>query len=261
MPARWTSQEEKEKRKELEHLYIEKKKTIFEIAEVLGMSWQGVYCRIQRLGIKVDPTRKITHRYKRRITLPKPSPELAEFVGIMLGDGHIDPTNSQVRITINTITDKNYIQYVSNLIEDLFCTYISYTWRKSTVTVFITSVDLVKQLRKIGLRESNKVKAQVKVPSWILKKKKYKKQFIRGFFDTDGSIYKLRFGTQMAWTNRSLPLLQSTKTILEELAFHPSKISSFKVYLTRQKDLKRYTKRIGFGNSKHQKRAKKFGII
>ena len=66
MPARWTLQEEKKKRKELEDLYIEKKKTIFEIAEVLGMSWQGVYSRIQRLEIEVDPTRKITYRCKKR---------------------------------------------------------------------------------------------------------------------------------------------------------------------------------------------------
>lgn len=261
MPARWTPEQERQKHKELEHLYIEEKKTIFEVGQELEISWQTVYDRMQRFGIKTDPARKINHRYKRKINLPDPSLDLAEFTGIMLGDGNIEPTNGQVRITINTITDRGYIQYVSNLVKNLFNTYVSYSWKKSTVTVFITSVELLEKLKKIGLSASNKVEAQVDIPLWIFKKKEYQEGFIRGFFDTDGSIYKLRFGIQMALTNRSRPLLRSSRKILKQLDFHPSKISCFNIYLTKSGDLKRYFEEIGSGNPKHLTRARKFGII
>lgn len=261
MPARWTRKQEKQKRKELEHLYIEEKKTIFEVGQELGISWKTVYDRMQRLGIKTDPTRKISYQRKRKIDLPKSSYTLAEFTGIMLGDGQIAPRNGQVCITINTITDRGYIKYVANLLENLFHTYVSYSWRKSTVTIFISSVELLKKLKKIGLSSPNKVKTQVDIPSWIFKRKKYQMGFFKGLFDTDGSIYKLRFGTQMALTNRSWPLLISSRRILKQLGFHPSKISSFKIYLTRNEDLKKYFKEIGSGNPKHLRRARKFGII
>jgi intein/homing endonuclease len=107
----------------------------------------------------------------------------------------------------------------------------------------------------------NKVEDQVGVPEWIFEKESYQKSFLRGFFDTDGSIYKLKFGLQIAFCNKSIPLLDSTKKILLGLGYHPSKISAYKIYLTRKPDLYRYIREIGFGNKKHLGRAQKFGII
>lgn len=265
MPQKWTIEEETIKKAELTTFYIDQNKTISETGRILGIAPQTVYDRLIKLGIKPRPHLKPGYLAKRiNITLPTYSTKLAEFVGIMLGDGHISHRPAQFYITISEI-DKGYSHYVAKLLFDLFETHVTYIYRKSKqvkiVNVMISSVDLIKYLCSIGLKSSNKVKDQASVPYWIVKNKHYHKSFIRGLFDTDGSIYKLKFGVQMAFCNCSQPLLKTTKQMLTAQGYHPSKISSHKFYLTKQKDLRKYMKEIGFGNPKHETRAQLFGLL
>jgi intein/homing endonuclease len=259
----WTIKEENQKRKELVKLYINQNKTIGEIGKILGIAEQTVYDRIIRLGIPVTPERKPHYLNKKRgeLNFPDFSEKLAEFAGIMLGDGHIGP--GQIRISFNSITDEEYVIYAKKLLKFLFKVEPGLCQRKkeNAVELFISSVDLIDYLRKKGLSVANKVKYQVDAPSWIFTKDSYKKYFLRGFFDTDGSIYRLKFGVQMCFCNRSLPLLYSARKILIELKYHPPNISGYNFYLTRKSDLFRYITEIGFGNLKHFRRAKNFGAI
>jgi len=120
---------------------------------------------------------------------------------------------------------------------------------------------VVEFLKEIGLYSTNKVRDQVDVPNWIKNNPKFWKPFVRGFFDTDGSIYKLKFGVQITFTNHSRPLLDATQSFLIQMGYYPSKVSCYHVYLTRRKDLVRYSQEIGFSNKKHFDRAKVFCII
>jgi intein/homing endonuclease len=263
MPQRWTIEEEKEKYNELIELYINQNKTIGEIGKILGIAEGSVFDRMKRLNIPTAPQRKLHYLNRKwsNINFPDLSSKLAEFFGIMLGDGHLG--SGQLWIHINNNTDRNYNPYVKELIKSLFSIEprVSYRKDQDMMNLFLSSVDLLKYLRKRGLFVSNKVRDQVDIPPWIFIKDSYKKYFLRGFFDTDGSVYRIRFGVQMNFCNRSIPLLKSTRKLLLDLGYHPSNISSYKVYLTRKTDLYRYVKEIGFGNPKHFKRAKKFGII
>ena len=262
MARRWTIEEECEKREELMKFYVNQNKTISEIGKILKISESTVFDRMKRLNVSITPEKKLHYLNKKVLaTLPNFSEKLAEFFGIMLGDGHI--TSGQIWIYVNTTTDKKYVPYVKDLLGSLFKISVGCYHRKNDnmVDLFISSVDLMRYLNKKGLFVTNKVSDQVKVPSWIFDKDSYKKSFLRGFFDTDGSIYKLKFGVQMSFCNRSFPLLQSVREILWDLGYRSSHISSDKVYLTRKSDLHRYIQEIGFGNSKHFKRAIKFGIV
>ncbi len=81
------------------------------------------------------------------------------------------------------------------------------------------------------------------------------KNALRGLIDTDGSIYKLKFGIQISFCNNSQPLLSSARSMLIKLGFHPSQICNYKqFYLTRQQDLRKFFREIGFNNSKHYER-------
>lgn len=267
MARRWTIKEEQEKREELSTLYIDQNKTIKEVAQILQIGESSVFDRLKRLNIPSIPKRKLCYLNKNKLIAPDFSKELAEFLGVMLGDGHIansqNARSKQIWIYINTTTDKEYIPYVKNLLKRLFRLPIGCHYRKNQdmADLFVTSVDLINYLKNKGLFETNKVKHQADVPQWISSEKSYQKAFLRGFFDTDGSIYQLKFGIQMSFCNRSRPLLNSTRKILLNLGYHPSNVSSFKVYLTRKPELHRYGQEIGFGNPKHLERAKKFGII
>lgn len=269
MARRWTTEEEKEKRKELWGLYIKENKTIGQISKILGIAESSVFDRMQRLGIPSTPRRKARYLNKKLdlLKLPGFPIKLAEFFGIMLGDGHINFYDGiatyQICIYINTITDEGYIPYVKNLVGNLFNLPVGCHYRKNkrVVDLSVSSVDLINYLKSKGLFSTNKVRDQVGVPEWIFKKDSYQKYFLRGFFDTDGSIYSLKFGVQMSFCNKSVPLLMAARRMLLGFGYHPSKLSGRNLYLTRRHDLRRYAQEVGFGNPKHVNRAKKFGVV
>jgi len=263
MPRRWTIEEENQKRRELIELYINQNKTIGDIGKLLGIAEQTVFERLKRFNIPTCPERKphYLNRKTSELNFPDFSDDFAEFVGIILGDGHIG--TGQIWIYFDSIMEKEYVDYVKKLLKSLFKVSpgIRQRTNQNTIELFISSVDLINYLRSKGLFNSNKVKSQVDVPSWLFNKDSYLKSFLRGFFDTDGSIYLLKFGVQMSFSNCSIPLLRSTRRILLKLGYYPSNVSNYKLYLTRKPDLYRYIKEIGMNNPHHLERAKKFGII
>ena len=255
MPRRWTLAEEQRHREQLEELYVRQNKTIGEIAIVLGMKDNGVFRRLQRLNIPSNPSAKAGYlNTLKDIALPKERSELlAEFFGIMLGDGHI--SHFQTIVTLGT-KELEYVEYVASLMTRLFGTPSTICVRGDGYRdVYIGSVRLTAWLRSEGL-VSNKVAAQVGTPLWIFDTPEYMRAFLKGFFDTDGSFYLLKFGRQISLTNKSLPLLHSLRDMLIRLEFRPSEVSSDRVYLTRKGDIDRFFAEVGPANTKHLRRFK-----
>ncbi len=253
MARRWTKEEEGRYHSELFNLYIKENKSLFEISKILKMPEATVFRRLGRLGIKTQPHLKKNYLKKRTdVKIPnKYSEDLAEFFGIMLGDGHV--SHFQVVVSLGN-KEEEYAKYVSLLIKKIFKTNVKISLRSNGYRdVYLGSVDITLWLLKQGL-VSNKVKSQVGVPAWIFRKNNFMKRFLRGFFDTDGSVYKLRHGIQISFCNRSLPLLKSLQLMLKKLKYNPSKISLFNMYLTRREDIERFFKEIKPSNSKHVSR-------
>lgn len=239
MTQAWTKKEKTVFRKELHDLYTVKNLTINEVGKILNIAPQTVFDRLKRLGIKTCSEKKINYQNKRTdVNFPKKrTEELAEFFGIMMGDGSL--SKNQVMVTLGS-KENSYVQYVQRLMCSLFKTKVSASTRKTGYKdVYIGSVELSKWLVSEGL-VFNKVKKQVGVPKWVLQKDEFMISFLRGFFDTDGSVYKLRYGIQVSYTNRSLPLLEATRCMLKKLEYSPSKESIFKIYLTKKADLERF---------------------
>jgi intein/homing endonuclease len=252
MARRWTREEERRYKKELINLYVAQNKTIGEIAPLLGLKESSVFDRMQRLGIKSNKQLKTKYLNRRTdIVIPKRSPKLAEFFGAMFGDGHV--SHYQTSVTLGT-KELAYVKYVQKMMQDLFGVPATICIRKSGYRdVYIGSTQITSWLLGQGLVH-NKVGSQVDVPTWIYTRRAYMKSFIRGFFDTDGSVYKLRFGTQISLTNKSMPLLKSLRKMLITLGYKASEISSYRVYLTRKDDLSRFFREIRPANTKHLRR-------
>ncbi len=265
MPAPWTREERAQRRSELIDLYVNQNKSIFEAGKSLGISYQAVFDRMRRLGIKAHPERKAKFRNKRKdVRVPgRHSSDLAEFVGILLGDGHVSKT--QIVVTVNR-REAGYIGFLQRFMKGLFdvvphlCSSIQNKHRRNVVDLYIGSVDLVRYFLNMGL-VMNKVKEQVDVPTWIRTKDVYMRSFLRGFFDTDGSVYRLKYGVQILYRNFSQPLLDSTRRFLVKLNYRPSIAKYHSVYITRKSDVARFFKHIRPHNQKHCERAKDFGII
>ncbi len=195
---------------------------------------------------------------RKDIREPKPSKELAEFIGIMLGDGGM--TNYQIHVTFNTKTDNEYGIYIRNLIKRLFrvSAPIISTDSDSADRIVASGVNLVEFLMKKGLRTGNKVKNKVNIPGWIFNNRVYSIACLRGLVDTDGSFYQYNHKVcnkkycnfAMCFTNYSKPLLMSVYRILQNLDFSPI-MNTKRVYLHKRVDIDKYFLEIGTHNKKH----------
>ncbi len=197
---------------------------------------------------------------------PRYSEDLAEFVGILLGDGCIN--KNQISISLNSTDDVDYANYVIKLIEQLF-NYLpsKIVKRDANVTVILLSrINIVRFLLSIGMKAGNKVAHQVEVPQWILDNIEYSRKCLRGLIDTDGCIYvdrhlikaKLYMNLGLNFTNHSLPLIDFVKSTWRRLDYHSTQSSSFSIFMRREKEIISYMKKVGSSNPKIERKFQEF---
>jgi intein/homing endonuclease len=189
--------------------------------------------------------------------LPSFSNKLAEFVGIMLGDGGI--STNQISITLGYKTDYLYVPYVLNLIKCLFNLDASVHERTNVFVIRICGIHFVENLLKIGLINGNKIQQQFDIPKWIMLNHFYMRAYIRGLIDTDGCVFKKNrrgpIGVEyrsigIKFTSASEPLLLTLINMFTELGFKVAR-SKRDLYISGKIQIFRYVKEIGFSNPKH----------
>jgi len=189
------------------------------------------------------------------LNLPKPikkpvfSKDLAEFVGIMLGDGGI--TKYQVVITLHSEDEKEYGKFVISLIKKLFNVPVGVHYDKNSASVDLT-VSRIKLVHfcteKAGLKVGNKIKQKVDIPNWIQKNKQYSIACIRGLIDTDGCVFTHRYKVnrkiynykKLAFTSCSEPLRRSVFNIIKENGLNPRFAQRKDVRLDSIEDMRKY---------------------
>ena len=242
--------------------YIEKSARLGGLANYKLYGPPGSLESRKRGYLKAVESGKFTTR--KTIQPLKLSVELAELVGILLGDGGI--THNQVRVTLNSKTDADYSDFVARLIKKIFgeMPHIRRRKGKNALDLILSGLCYIEELEKIELKKGNKVINQVSIPNWVLKNDNYSRACLRGLVDTDGGVYfhnhvvggkrYLNFG--LTFTNASLLLVLGAKNILER--------NGLKVFMPRERNLyiydfnqiKQYFKIIGSSNSKHLDRFK-----
>jgi len=208
---------------------------------------------------------KFTHKnyfVSKSIVYPRKCEQLAEFVGIMLGDGSITPR--QVRVTVHYKDDRAYSLLIKRLMQQLFKVVPtrSIQPKRGTATVTISRTLLVQFCHSIGLVIGNKIKQQIDIPQWIFTDRCFQIACIRGLIDTDGCIFSERHtinGKQYCYPRLSLvsasaPLRQSVFTILQGLDFLPKIRNNRSVQLESKVDIIRYFTLIQSHNTKHLRR-------
>lgn len=209
----------------------------------------------------------------KKINMPVDSLELAEFYGIMLGDGNSHKTNYynsrkdkrgtfMIRIVGDSRLDYDYfVNYVKSLIEKLFEIKVRMGKFKNSNAIFLEAhgTKIVEFLEGKGFPPGNKIKNKLRIPEWIKNNKQYLKSCLRGLYDTDGSVYKLtgQNSHQICFTNANQGLLQDVVDSLLSLRINCSKISKGKdIYITKKSELRKFLKLINFSNDRHLKKVR-----
>lgn len=205
---------------------------------------------------KNDPD--LWKKYLNTFSKPQESKELAEFIGIMLGDGGM--TKGQITIYLSSVTDRQFAKYVVGLIKKLFDlkASIKNVQKSHILRVSLSGINIVKYLIEKGLKIGNKVHLQVGVPDWIWKKNEYIKACVRGLIDTDGCFVIHRYSvkgkkyqySKLSFSNKSEPILNFVYQGLKRLGYNPKRTIDYDVWLHNQNEVKRYLKEIGTKNIK-----------
>ena len=188
--------------------------------------------------------------------------EMAELYGIILGDGCISSYYSnnrkriEIRIDGNSLTDVEYYDYLQKLIYKITKKEIKIKYRKNVNGIFLRFMN--KELTNFFHNELNfplGKKGNITINSQIISKEIFLIQTLRGFFDTDGSIYftknnsKIRSYPIIELSTHSPLLIQQLKEILEKMGFKP--VISFygdSVKLHGKKNVIKWMQEIGSSN-------------
>ena len=198
----------------------------------------------------------------KEFTVPENSEDLAEFMGIWIGDGHL--AKYQASMCTSSKTDRQHAKYVQALAKKLFNIKVSLHKKKdcNALNVVISSIGLVEWLKTKGMPGGNKMSALC-IPDWIKENVLFSKKFLRGLFDTDGCVFidthiiREKQYQSRGWTitSYSAKLRNELVTLLQNLGFQPTlRNSQVSVYMRRKNDIKRYFQEIGTSNEKHAKR-------
>jgi hypothetical protein len=210
----------------------------------------------------------------------KTSSKLAEIIGISLGDGCISITKNYHEYAVlgDRIEERSY--YDSHVLpllnKNLFKPLIGKEvpgkeYLKSGVYGFyLFNKKVVDYLLSLGLNSGSKLNA--KIPSFILKDKKNQNYFLRGLFDTDGTIYfNKNYSVKLENRKHNQPriklgitsrhIAEKTKEILISKGYNPywqppylgkkDKNPIYTVMIRKREDFYRYVKEIGFKSPKH----------
>ena len=195
------------------------------------------------------------------INIPEFSVDLAEFVGIMLGDGGIAPHH--ISVTLNSLDEKKYSTFIIKLIKNLFNVTPKIYFKKEShaLDIVVHRKLLVDFCLEIGLKKGNKIKQNIDIPDWIKSNQDFAKSCLCGLFDTDGSVYKHSYFskgkkysyTKISFSSASPLLISSVSEILKNIGFY-ARIGRqcLSVHIDSRKDVDRFVSLIGTHNPKHK---------
>jgi len=193
---------------------------------------------------------------------------LAEFLGIYFGDGQTKERS--IRITISN-EDKDFmIPYLKNLVEKLFGIKMSKRIDKyeGCVGVSFNSKRLISFLENNNLLK--KKSPEIQVPSKILESKEcVQSAFVRGFFETNGSVS----WSGITATSASSQFIQDLSIVLNSMGIflkidnssnihtspsHKGKNIMNGIMISYSKSIKKYKEKIGFISQRKRNILEKF---
>lgn len=199
---------------------------------------------------------------RQRTREPAPCEQLAEFIGIMLGDGHLGAY--QALVYFNS-TERRFAVHVQRLVEELFGVTAPIRQKeRHCLELVISRRHLVEYLERVGLRRGNKIHNRVSIPAWILQRQEYMAACLRGLMDTDGGLFSHHHATNghryrhygLCFTSYSPPLLQATHRLFRQFGYAPRLfVSAGHVFLYRKEEVARYMATIG---TRHPHRMARF---
>jgi hypothetical protein len=192
---------------------------------------------------KIDNFRKWRDRMKKigkiKSNYPplKQNGDLAELIGVALGDGNIFKFPRAEAFTIaSNAKNRGFIKRYSLLIEKIFFKKPTINKpNRGCVRIRLYEKNISKRLNFPTGSRKNK---NTKIPFWILENKEYLIRYLRGLYEAEGSfcVHKPTYTYKFLFSNRNKSLLRNVYKGVKILGFHPHK-SKYQVQISKKKEV------------------------
>jgi hypothetical protein len=212
----------------------------------------------------------------KKISIPPLCQELAEDIGIQIGDGSIslwkrDGINGSYKVQVyGDIKEDAYylLNFVKPLKERLFNVHVNSGSNNAAGTLFLTiySKNLVYFYNLLGLQTGRKV--DIRIPDFVFQNRKFEASCLRGLMDTDGSLAfskgerRTHSNPVIHFTSKGKFLAKQVCGMLDDLEFSYSTDFDSKqydartgktyvksnVYVSGKKSLEKWMSIVGFNN-------------
>lgn len=164
--------------------------------------------------------------------------DLAELIGVVLGDGHIGKfPRTEILAIFSNANNRGFINRYSSLIEKVFDKKTSIAMKGETncVKISIYQKDISKRLDIPTGSRRNLFK---NIPEWILAEKEFLIRYLRGLYEAEGSfcVHKSTYTYKFIFSNRNESLLDNVFKALIILGFHPHR-SKDKIQISRKNEV------------------------
>ncbi|HEY4488880.1 MAG TPA: hypothetical protein VJA87_00115 [Candidatus Paceibacterota bacterium] len=151
--------------------------------------------------------------------------DLAELIGVVLGDGHIEAFPRTERLLIfSNANNPGFVDRYANMVEKLFNKkpYVYKTKGKECIRIGIYEKQISSRL---GVPTGARKELELPVPPWILSNKEYIVRYLRGLYEAEGSLsfHPPTYTHKFAFSNLNQSLLGNVHDLMSSLGFHPSK--------------------------------------
>lgn len=181
------------------------------LTEIFHRNRDAINCKAKSMGIKktdrylsnciANKKHKINENY-----FYEESRNMFYVLGFWCADGCITSNGGNKFFNIHIKKDDRYL--LENILLDMKSTHKIYE-NKASVSINIGNQAIYNSLIDLGFTERKSL--ALDFPLWI--HKQYLKDFIRGYFDGDGSVFKNGYCVHIMGTKQ---FLESLKTILEQ---------------------------------------------
>ena len=203
----------------------------------------------------------------------KLTPQIAELVGAIIGDGYIYRKNRKYQIGLvgSPITDKEYFEKLKQLILEEWNKEVHAKFRFRGLRMVFNSKSICEFLiNDLNLPHGKGKGQRVIIPEKITSRKELISHTLRGIVDTDGSVYAAKKPgiekyPSIEITTTSEGLANQLIDILTKMDFRArlriekrkdSKgFPSYRIALHGKKNLKKWIDEIGFSNPYKKQRA------
>ena len=173
--------------------------------------------------------------------------DLAELIGVVLGDGHIGtfPRSESLRITANS-NNQGFVRRYARMIEKVFDKRPSVAKVRdsnaATITIYQKHIS-----SRLGIPTGSRKAVKTSVPSWILREKKFVVRYLRGLYEAEGSysIHEPTYTHKLSFSNKNQSLLNNVVRLLRVIGLSPH-YDSLRVQISKKDHVARAIKLLKF---------------